>query len=147
MNFWDSSAIVALLVGQPGSDAVTDLRRRDAMMVVWWGTWVECASAIARLVREKAIGAEDAARAGTDLSALSTVWGEVEPTTAVRERAMALVSRHPLKAADALQLGAASVALSSAGADGPTFVCLDRPLCAAARAEGLSVYPAEGDIR
>lgn len=141
MNFWDSSAIVALLVGQPGSEEAGALRERDASMVVWWGTRIECAAAISRLVREKALNAAEAGRVQAQLASLSTAWGEVEPSTMVREQALELVSRHSLKAADALQLAAATVALGAIDSVGTAFVCLDRQLRAAARAEGMSIYP------
>ncbi len=142
MNFWDTSAVVALLVDELGSVSVGELRVRDPALLVWWATRVECASAIARLQREQALNAGEGERAQTDLSALASAWGEVEPTTAVRDRAILYTARHSLRAADALQLAAASVGLSAIGAHGSAFVCLDRRLAAAARTEGLNVFPA-----
>lgn len=55
--FWDTSAIVPLLVDEPVTTAVRDRARSGPGMVVWWGTSVECASAIARLEREHALDA------------------------------------------------------------------------------------------
>ena len=169
MNFWDTSAVIALLVDQADSERVERARGRDAAMVVWWGTLLECASALGRLRREKALDAEQARRAHAELLKLSMGWGEVDPLLVVRERAIALVERHPLKAADAFQLAAATIALAPAGAgsreaqgrgqgatravgrikdeavnalgEGPAFICLDRQLAAAARKEGLAVFP------
>lgn len=77
MNFWDTSAVVALLVDEAASDAVARLRDRDPSLLVWWGTRVECASAIARLRREQALNGAEAERVQADLSALSSAWGEV----------------------------------------------------------------------
>ena len=57
---------------------------------------------------------------------------------AVRARADALLARHPLRAADAGQLGAALLAREEP-ADALTFVCLDRRLSLAAEREGLRV--------
>ena len=55
---------------------------------------------------------------------------------AVRSRANALLARHPLRAADAGQLGAALLVQEQLA--GPlTFVCRDSRLLAAADVEGL----------
>ena len=45
-----------------------------------------------------------------DLGLLAASWFEVEPTEAVRSRALRLLRVHPLRAADSLQLAAALVA-------------------------------------
>lgn len=140
MNFWDSSAIVALLVQQPGSSAAGQALAEDDEMVVWWGTRLECAAALFRLIRGEAISVDDGKRALTGLSALASAWAEVDPSATVRERAQLLVAKHPLKAADALQLAAAILALSP-GRQEDGFVCLDRQLSSAARAERLHVVP------
>ena len=62
MIFWDSSAVVPLLVGEAGTVARESQLRADPVMLVWWGTAVECASALQRLVREGALN-EAGARA------------------------------------------------------------------------------------
>jgi hypothetical protein len=51
-----------------------------------------------------------------------------------------LLARHPLRAADAGQLGAALLIQSQFGGALP-FVCLDQRLSAAAELEGLRVIP------
>jgi hypothetical protein len=66
------------------------------------------------------------------------LWDEVEDLAAVRSRAMALLSRHPLRAAEAAQLGAALLA-AEADPSSMTFVCLDEPLALAAEREGFRV--------
>jgi predicted nucleic acid-binding protein len=147
LNFWDTSAVVALLVDELGSVAVSGLRTRDPTLLVWWGTRVECASAIARLRREQALNAAEAERAQAELTALSSAWGEVEPIADVRDRAIGYTVRHALRAADALQLAAARVGLGAIGPDQSAFVCLDRRLAAAARTEGLNVFPSERATR
>ena len=38
MRFWDASAIVPLVLDEPGRDALLDLLERDAAIVAWWGT-------------------------------------------------------------------------------------------------------------
>jgi hypothetical protein len=52
MRFWDSSAIVPLLVREPASDAITSEYEHEPDMLVWWATPIECVSALARLERE-----------------------------------------------------------------------------------------------
>jgi predicted nucleic acid-binding protein len=106
MKFWDSSAVVPLLVSDDRTDAALARLRDDPELAVWWGTPVECASAIARLERE---GAESArvAEAFGRLDALARAWTEVEPHDEVRQIARRLLRVHPLRAADALQLAAA----------------------------------------
>ena len=56
----------------------------------------------------------------------------------VRARANAVLARHPLRAADAGQLGAALL-VSEQLSDPLLFLCLDQRLCDAAEREGLGV--------
>ena len=44
MRFWDSSAIVPLLVAEAASPAITAAYEIDPEMVVWWSTEIECVS-------------------------------------------------------------------------------------------------------
>jgi hypothetical protein len=53
---------------------------------------------------------------------------------------MRLVATHPIRAADAMQLGAALVAVSDRPA-GHDFVCGDARLASAAAREGFRVLP------
>jgi len=53
VRFWDSSAIVPILVAESSSVAVMAEYERDPDLVVWWATEVECVSALARLEREQ----------------------------------------------------------------------------------------------
>ena len=57
---------------------------------------------------------------------------------AVRTRANAVLRRHPLRAADAAQLGAAML-VSEQLADPLVFLCLDQRVAEAAEREGLAV--------
>ena len=106
MKFWDTSAVVPLLVDEDRTDLVTDKARQDPELAVWWGTAVECASAFARLEREGA-PSERVAAAFARLDELAQSWTEVEPSDEVRQTARRLLRVHPLRAADALQLAAA----------------------------------------
>jgi hypothetical protein len=126
---------VPLLVAESRSSAAEALLREDDGVVAWWGTPVECASAIARLRREGRIdgaGESDSLRV---MARLRTGWLEVEPSEGLRTWALRLIRVHALRAGDALQLAAAGV---WAGSDpGRPFVTLDRRLADAARAAGF----------
>ena len=138
MRYWDSSALVSLLVDEPGSQSRQETLRQDAGVVTWWGSRVECASALTRLHRENAL---DDAGFETSLERLRTLaagWSEVRPLDRVRRRAIRLLRVHPLRAADALQLAAALVAAAEEPAD-LELVCGDARLSAAARQEGFVV--------
>jgi predicted nucleic acid-binding protein len=141
VRFWDTSAILPLVVAEPMSPAVAALARSDEVLVVWWGTRLECTSAVCRRQREGSLSAVDEAHARTILRALASTWTEVLPTERLRTIAERLLSVHALRASDALQLASA---LESRGASpgGGSFVCLDDRLRDAARREGFVPEPA-----
>ena len=138
MRFWDSSAILPLVVEETTSDPATRYYKAFPEMVVWWGTSVECVSALARLEREGAIETRDVTQALRQLQALQSAWNEVQPLDTVRAAAQRLLRLHPLRAADALQLGAALVATDHRP-QAWEFVCLDVRLAAAAEREGFGI--------
>jgi hypothetical protein len=72
---------------------------------------------------------------------LAASWDEVTDVLSVRRRAHAVLARHPLRAADAAQLGAALVAAPEDGS-ALEFVCLDERLAGSADREGLRPLPA-----
>jgi uncharacterized protein len=139
VRFWDTSAVVPLLLDQEASGAVRPLFEADAEMAAWWGTPVECASAMARVRREGLISVEDEALTLDLLGVLRGAWIEILPSAELREESMRLLRVHPLKAADALQLAAALVWAGSPR--GVELVTLDERLALAARLEGLRVLP------
>ena len=138
MKFWDSSAVVPLLVKEASTTWILNLYRSDPVMLVWWETEVECASALARLERVKEISATASTDAHGRLSALKKSWQEVQTIESLRESAFRLLRVHDLRAGDSLQLAAAIIASQHRP---PTleFVCLDVRLKAAARREGFVV--------
>ncbi|MEX1182074.1 MAG: type II toxin-antitoxin system VapC family toxin [Gemmatimonadota bacterium] len=139
MRYWDSSAIVPLLVRQPDSASVAALIGEDPEMIVAWSTPVECASAVARLRREGYLDLHDEARILTTLRELGDEWAEVLPTEPVRRHALRLLRTHPLRAADALQLAAALTWADQP--QGDAFVTFDARLAAAAALEGFTPVP------
>ena len=136
MKFWDASAIVPLLMTEASTRHVQALAAKDPAMLVWWGTEVECASAIARLEREGTLEEPAAVRAFDRLKQFAAGWHEIDPSDAVREAAVRFLRVHPLRAADSLQLAAAFVAAERRPAS-LEIVTLDDRLGAAARTEGF----------
>jgi predicted nucleic acid-binding protein len=138
MRFWDSSAIVPLLVQQERTLAVRQQFDQDPGLIVWWATDVECLSAVTRLAREGRIAEEGVVGATERLAAVAASWQEVRPAARVRAVASRLLRTHPLRAGDALQLAAAIIVAD----DDPrslTVVTLDDRLADAARREGFPV--------
>ncbi|MEI8334016.1 MAG: type II toxin-antitoxin system VapC family toxin [Chloroflexota bacterium] len=144
MRFWDSSAIVPLLVAEPSSVAVMAEYERDRELVVWWATEVECVSALARLERDGYLDGPSMVDALERLGALAQAWQEVQPIAQVRRTAIRLLRVHGLRGADALQLGAA-LAVAEDQPASLQVVTLDDRLGHAAEREGLRVVdPARG---
>ena len=141
MRFWDTSAILPLLVEEPGTQAMVELMRDDPAAAVWWLTPVECWSALARLEREGRLTEVGVAAAATLLREAARRWTEVPPLERIRDQASRLVRLHPLRAADALQL-AAAVVLADFEPRTLPVVTLDDRLAAAARREGFEVVSA-----
>jgi uncharacterized protein len=138
VKFWDASAIVPLLVAEPTTQSVQALARRDLDMLVWWGSEVECASAISRLERGGALDVKEAQLALNRLVQFANAWHEVEPTEIIREDAMRFLRIHKLRAADALQLAAAYTAAERRPSS-LEVVTLDERLADAARKEGFAL--------
>ena len=138
MKFWDASAIVALLVAEESTRRLQALAAKDAAMLVWWGSAVECISALARLERNSALNARAMTLALQRLGQLTAGWHEVDPSDEIRETAARFLRVHPLRAADALQLAAAFAAAERRPAS-LEIVTLDDRLANAARKEGFAV--------
>jgi uncharacterized protein len=139
MKFWDSSAILPLLVDEQGSPSVTAIFEDDKSQAVWCLTEVEAASALARRERERK-NLIDVSQARLTLKTLVESWEEVTSLQSVRARALRILSTHGLTAADALQLAAALVFCDERTESLP-FVCLDDRLADAARKERFPVLP------
>lgn len=140
MRFWDASAVIPLCVDDPSTARVRRLAHEDPAIAAWWGTVVECCSALSRLRRQGDLTVADLARARHLLDRLAESWSEVTPVPEIRDQAVRLLGLHPLRAADALQL-AAALLWADRRPWGYHFVCLDTRLREAARAQGFSVLP------
>jgi uncharacterized protein len=139
MRFWDSSAILALLLKEKRSSEALKVYREDDNQSVWCLTEVEIASALSRRVRE-GMDPHDERVARSQFGLLLGRWIEVSSLESVRARALRLLGTHGLSAADALQLAAALVFCDERTESLP-FVCLDDRLADAARKERFPVVP------
>lgn len=138
MRYWDASAVVPLLVSEPASTGLLAILDQDPEILVWWGTSIECTSALSRREREGALTPSETSRAIERLRRIGGEWQEMLPTDAVRSTAQRLLRVHPLRAADSLQLAAAIVA-SEHEPFSLEFVSLDEKLNEAAEREGFPV--------
>ena len=90
MRFWDSSAIVPLLLEEPARERLLAMVESDRVMVVWWATPVELVSALSRRERDGGISLEDVTSSIERLRSLQRAWQTVLPTDAIRARAQRL---------------------------------------------------------
>jgi predicted nucleic acid-binding protein len=109
-------------------------------MVTWWSTRIECTSAISRLERAASLTPRQASEAIEVLRTLAAGWNEILPVESVRETACRLLRVHPLRAADAIQLAAATVMAGGRTAQAG-FLAFDDRLREAAGREGFRVGP------
>jgi uncharacterized protein with PIN domain len=91
VRFWDSSAIVPLIVDEPDRERLVELLAEDRDVIAWWSTPVECASALARRERDGDLGPAAVEAALGSLRALKAAWVEVLPSAAVRRLALRLL--------------------------------------------------------
>src|SRR5712691_4437716 len=126
--FWDSSALVPTILSTSQSPALVALFRSDVERALWWGSPVECQSALYRRHREVRLPARPLEQALRRLAGLIEDSDIVAPTLRLRDRAGRLVAAHPLRAGDALQLAAALMWCDDAPSAATPFVCLDQRL-------------------
>lgn len=138
MNYWDSSALVALLVEEDASAILLRLHEKGHTLITWILTPVEMLSALSRLHRMGAMKEADFARATQSLKNLSRDLVCIRDVDAVTDRAGRLLRLHPLQAADALQLASALIACQDQP-DSHRFITLDERLARCARQEGFDV--------
>jgi predicted nucleic acid-binding protein len=139
VRFWDTSALVPLLLDQEATNQVRGILSEDSGIVAWWGTPLECASAAVRLRREETLSMAEEEQVLDLLRVLRESWLEILPGDQVLDLSFRLLRVHPLKAADALQLAAALVWAGPSGQG--ELVTFDERLGMAARLEGFRVLP------
>jgi predicted nucleic acid-binding protein len=138
VRFWDSSALAPLFLDELSSIHMRQFYGSDPEIVIWTFARVELLSAFARRRREDEAVAHRYEAARDEFLRVSLDWSEVAELVAVRRHAERVVEKYPLRAADALQLGAALVA-ADGQPDSLEFVTLDRRLADAASREGFPI--------
>jgi len=136
VTYWDASVLVPLVVKEASTARYLKIGQ-NGEIVTWWGSYLECTSAIARLAHEGTAPA-DVAASYRLLDQLAARWREIGPSEQLRRAATRMLKRHLLRTGDALQLGAAIVA---GGFEPETvhFLTEDLRLKAAAAREGFVV--------
>lgn len=140
MKFWDASAIVPLVVDEEETEYCLRLLSEDQEMMIWCLSRVEVVSALCRRIREGAIGERHFLNAKTRLNSILERAYKVSAVEKVRSRALRLLEVHPLRAADALQLGSALV-VTQEDPSRLSLVSFDLRLKDAAVKEGFVVNP------
>ena len=138
MRFWDTSAVVPLLIRQSASARADRWYSEDSAIAIWTLSTIEITSALWRLRREESLkegSVRTAEMRADELAAASYIVADVD---SVKSVAVRLLRVHPLRAADALQLGAALV-WAGGQPSGKTLLTLDERLTVAARREGFDV--------
>ena len=144
MKFWDTSAIVPLLVIEPRTETAKSILTGDSSVIVWWGTRTECISALNRQIRDGSLRIEDERQARQVLQQLANAWSEVQPSELLRGTADRLLAVHALRAADALQL-AAALHWCQRQPMNRQLISFDSRLRDAAYKEGFTILPAHID--
>ncbi|HEY4392516.1 MAG TPA: type II toxin-antitoxin system VapC family toxin [Polyangia bacterium] len=138
MRFWDTSAVVPLIVEEELSALARTWIQEDDEVALWALSRLEMASAIERRAREGLLDPAQRRTALRRVAALADAAHEVTDLLAVRTKAVALVARHAIRAADAAQL-AAALLLADPDPASLTVVVLDHRLAEAAAREGLDI--------
>lgn len=136
--YWDSSALVPLVLKENSTQQVQEWLARDHHIATWAWSRVEVTSAIERRVREGTLIRSQRREALRRLVEFADQWYEVTDLLAVRSRASPLLGRHALRATDAGQLGAALI-VNESYPGVLAFACLDQRLSLAAELESLRV--------
>ena len=138
MKFWDSSALLSLMIVDVHSGRANAIMRADEEIVASHLTTVEVSSGLWRRRHAREISVAAHLASDAVFAKLSRYWMTVAITDAVVDEAVSLVSRHALRTGDAVQLGSAIVARRTLRTT-LRFVTFDKRLAVAARAEGFSV--------
>lgn len=137
MRFWDSSALLALVLDEEHTAAMRALLDSDPHIVAAAITPIEIESAIWRKTHRGELSAESHQAAEIKFANLSRRWDEIHFSSRVSAGARRLLARQQLRSLDAIQLASAAVYPDA----GIPFVTLDEKLALAARAEGFVVLP------
>ncbi|HEV8580343.1 MAG TPA: hypothetical protein VGX68_14845 [Thermoanaerobaculia bacterium] len=133
------------MVRDPVSARVEPLLEQDPEIACWWGAPLECVGALAHARRRDRLSAADFQKARAVLDHLRETAVEVQPTAAVRDRALRILPVHALRAGAAFELAAAFIWCRERTHE-VEFVALDEPLRLAAALEGFRVLPYADEV-
>lgn len=137
--FFDTSAIVPLLIQQPFSTKAKQLFRKYQKPVLAWTTPIEVQSALSRLLREGNLNTKGYQLAMERFTHIEANKIEVLPTTKLRELAMEVLRQYDLRAADAIQLASALLWCNEKPNSKP-FITFDDRLADATSKAGFAVW-------
>lgn len=143
MRFWDTSAIVPLLMDEPESETMRALLLDDQAILASFITPIEVTSAIWRRLHKRELDLRSRTDAERQFANVSKNWFAVREYQRVTDTALDVLTRRRLRTADAIQLASAIVSLEI-GEQKPAslpFVTLDTDLASAAHEEGFPVLP------
>lgn len=140
MKFWDSSALVPLILHEEETDYCLKILSSDQEMLIWCLSRVEVISALCRQVRDGTLHEPDFFKVKKHFNDLVERAYEVKAIEKVRNRALRLLEVHPLRAADACQLASALVATQE-DPERLSILSFDQRFKNAAMKEGFKVNP------
>lgn len=144
-HYFDASALVKRYVRETGSTLVRRVLASGTAATSRLSE-VEVLSGIVRRAREGAFTSQQRDRMLAALQRDVPALAIVEMTAEITADARTLLLRHPLRPGDAVQL-ASCLYLQRQLAQPVPFVAFDGRLVIAARAEGLTVISAQGDVQ
>jgi predicted nucleic acid-binding protein len=135
--YWDTSALLALLIQEPGTPAARALARKD------WGlpgytsffTLIELESSLTRRLMEGSLAEQDLPRVRLQAQRLERSLGLVWADEPLVDAARRIVLEFGLRPGDGLQLASARLVTGQDSAC--VFASLDQKLNEAAQAAGL----------
>lgn len=133
--YFDTSAIVPLLVDEPATDHCTRLWNEASRIVCARLLYPEACAALARAVRMRRLTSAQMATATIELDDLAQQIDYIEITNEFAHTAGRLAKAHGLRGYDAVHLAAAVVIADN----DVVFVTGDTELAAAAAARGLAI--------
>lgn len=140
MRFVDASAVATAYLDQPDRERMRSMLDEGGIVVSRL-TEVETTSAFARLVHDAVLTAERRDETVLKFLADLALWDTVELTGEVVAVARSLLTRHRLRAGDAVQLASALLVQARARQPLAAFVTYDRRLRDAAQVERLPIFP------
>ena len=136
--FCDTSALIKLLIDEPGSDQIHQASQAALVIAACRITWAEAMAAMARRQREDPVSADAIEQARQRLNQLWTFLSIVEVSQDLVETAGRFADGFALRGYDSVQL-AAAYTLQRTAAQPLSFACFDRRLNQAAQILKLEV--------